>query len=189
MSNYFLLYVIYSIIGFLLEESVFLWHNGTLKNNHFLLLWHCPMYGIGGLLIYILLESANNMVLIFFGSMLIALIIEYITSYFMEKIFLMKWWDYKRFHIKGRICLTNAINFGLLGLVVHFISPYIIDSLKLNNTTILSIITFFIIISDIAYSSIITYKITHNKVLKDNIIVKRINQKINNNISLFTSQI
>lgn len=185
LTNYFLLYVFYSVVGFLLEEAVYLWHNGELKNNHFLVLWHCPMYGFGGLFMYLFLQDVHNIALIFFGSMIIALIIEYFTSYIMEKIFLIKWWDYKFLHIKGRICLVNAINFGLLGLVVHFISPYIIDSLKLKDTTLVCILTLILIIIDIIYSSIQTYKITHSKKIKDNFLNNRITEKVQNNIELF----
>lgn len=181
----FLLYVIYSIIGFFLEEAVYLWHNGELKNNHFLLLWHCPMYGFGGLGIYLLTKDVPSLILIFLYSMIITLIIEYFTSYIMEKIFLIKWWDYQVLHIKGRICLINAINFGFLGLIVHFISPYFIDSFKMKNITFLCIFLFIIILIDILYSSIQTYKITHKIKVKENFFNKRIYQKVQNNIELF----
>lgn len=46
--------------------------------------------------------------------------LEYVTSWGMEKLFHARWWDYshRRFNIQGRICLLGAIVFGLLGVLI-----------------------------------------------------------------------
>ena len=59
-------------------------------------------------------------------AMFICSILEYFTSYFMEKMFKARWWDYTdvKFNINGRICLGNIIAFGLLALlVVYYLNP------------------------------------------------------------------
>ena len=41
--------------------------------------------------------------------------LEYFTSWFMEAVFHMRWWDYsrKKIQLNGRICLQNSLLFGL----------------------------------------------------------------------------
>lgn len=56
--------------------------------------------------------------------------IEYLTSYFMEKLFHMRWWDYsqKRYHLNGRVCLLNSTLFGLACvLLCHGVHPFLIS--------------------------------------------------------------
>ena len=50
-------------------------------------------------------------------SVVICSILEYSTSYILEKIFNTRWWDYSmdKFNINGRICLGTMIPFGILG--------------------------------------------------------------------------
>lgn len=59
--------------------------------------------------------------------------LEYITSFILEKLFNMSWWDYskQKFNINGRICLKNSILFGLLSVVlVLWINPLIVSFTK-----------------------------------------------------------
>jgi cardiolipin synthase len=70
-------------------------------------------------------------VLVFFGSVLLATALEYITSLLMEIIFHTRWWDYSkfRFNLKGRVCLLVSLFWGALALVMlHVLHPGI-DSL------------------------------------------------------------
>ena len=74
---------------------------------------------------------------------------EYITSYFMEKLFNARWWDYshKSFNINGRICLMNSLLFGFLGLsLVYFINPFLSTILLKANNTLIIYIGFIILI-------------------------------------------
>ena len=51
----------------------------------------------------------------------------------MEKIYHARWWDYssKKFNINGRICLSNLIAFGILGMFIMYISnPFLIGQLE-----------------------------------------------------------
>ncbi len=63
---------------------------------------------------------------LFLLSALVTSILEYITSWILEKLFDTKWWDYShyKFNIKGRVCLLNSSLFGLLGMLAsHFVHP------------------------------------------------------------------
>jgi predicted membrane protein len=67
----------------------------------------------------ILLNKFSNSLAIFSLALIICSTIEYLSSYVMEKLFNARWWDYskKPFNINGRICLKNALCFGVMGLI------------------------------------------------------------------------
>ncbi len=54
---------------------------------------------------------------VFLFSMAICSILEYLTSFFLERRFGIKWWDYSShfLNVNGRICLLGAVVFGLGG--------------------------------------------------------------------------
>ncbi len=58
--------------------------------------------------------------------MVLTTALEYFTSWFMEKLFHMRWWDYskKKIQINGRVCLLNSVLFGLACvLLCHVVNP------------------------------------------------------------------
>ena len=70
--------------------------------------------------------------LLFLGAMIFTSVLEYVTSWLMEKLFHSKWWDYSErpFNLNGRICLLNSFLFGVMGLVVMYVvHPLISDAL------------------------------------------------------------
>jgi len=89
----------------------------------------CPIYGHGALLVLLALNGGcPNPLLTFLFGMLLTSAIEYFTSYAMERMFEMRWWDYsgKRFHLNGRICLLNSVLFGAACvLLCHVANPTI----------------------------------------------------------------
>jgi uncharacterized membrane protein len=90
---------------------------------------YCPIYGFGAVIVVIFLSPIyNNPVLVFLLGMILTTLLEYVTSFFMEKIFNAKWWDYSHLplNINGRVCLVNSILFGIMGLfLTYMIHPYI----------------------------------------------------------------
>ena len=89
----------------------------------------CPIYGIGAIIMFTFLQSLeNNIVLLFLDSIIILTLWEYIVGVMLEKIFHTRYWDYSdhKFNIQGRICLSNSIYWGVLGVVfVKYIHPNI----------------------------------------------------------------
>ena len=86
-----------------------------------------PIYGTGAILILALLKPFRKRpVLYFIASMILAGILEYTTSWYLETFKGMKWWDYTGYflNINGRICLEGLIVFGLgAAAVTYFIGP------------------------------------------------------------------
>lgn len=95
----------------------------------------CPIYGVGALLIVKLLSPfSDNLVILFFASLLLTSLLEYLTGFAMEKLFHAKWWDYshRRFNIQGRVCLGNALIFGVMGVVVmRLVHPFVMRLIQM----------------------------------------------------------
>ena len=104
----------------------------------------CPIYGFGAVFISLLLSRHAEDPLAVFGlAILICGILEYSTSYMMEKIFHARWWDYstKKFNLNGRVCADTLLPFGLLGLLlVYAITPVMFSCFDLLSETMIQII-------------------------------------------------
>lgn len=146
----FLLFFIYAVAGWIMETICCWIGQKKLTNRGFLVGPYCPIYGFGGLIMTLCLyRYERDIPVLFCMSMFLCSILEYFTSWIMEKMFHARWWDYshKRFNVEGRICLTNAILFGVLGIfVVHFISPFLMHSLDLiSHQTLITISIVFMV--------------------------------------------
>ncbi len=132
---YFLLFMIYAILGWCMEVTCKLIQYKRFINRGFLIGPYCPIYGYGAILITFLLKKyTDDPIILFFMAIIICGTLEYLTSYFMEKIFKARWWDYsqKKFNINGRVCLNTIVPFGLLGLFIMYISnPFFISKIQL----------------------------------------------------------
>lgn len=126
-----LIFTIYSYVGWVCETIFCSVPKKEFVDRGFLNGPFCPIYGFGGLIvIYLLSPFANNIMLLFFASILITTSIEYLTGLVMEKIFHTTWWDYSenKFNFQGRICLTNSLLFGVMCVVgVQFVHPVVSD--------------------------------------------------------------
>ena len=92
--NLFLLFITYSIIGWIIEIIHIYLHTKKMANRGFLIGPYCPIYGIGTVIMtYIFNNSSDDLFGIFAKSMIICALLEYTTSYILEKIFNKRWWD------------------------------------------------------------------------------------------------
>ena len=162
----FIYFVIYSFIGYLAEVIYVSFEQKKLVNRGFLCGPICPIYGLGALLMIVLLKRYihDYLALFVFGA-LIATTLEYYISYILEKIFHNKWWDYnnKSFNINGRVCLTNSILFGIASVSLsEFIHPFVSRYLlRLSSQTLLILFIFLaiLLLLDTIYSCIIAYNL------------------------------
>ena len=79
-------------------------------------------------MLYCLHGGFRNPVLTFIFGAIVTSILEYFTSWIMEKLFHMRWWDYShyKFQINGRVCLLNSACFGLASvLLCHVVQPWL----------------------------------------------------------------
>ena len=175
LTEMFLLFIIYSLLGWIVEVINNLIISRKFVNRGFLIGPYCPIYGVGGLIATILLTKyKESIIVLFVMSMFLFALLEYFTSYLMEKIFKARWWDYTdyRFNINGRVCLETLVPFGLLGcFAIYVINPIIFSMFAITSVTVLRIIAlilFIVFIIDfiISLKIINSFKNTAVKFLK-----------------------
>lgn len=102
--------------------------------------------------------------MLFCVAIVICGVLEYFTSYIMEKIFHARWWDYteNKYNINGRVCLETIIPFGILGLIlIYIVNPFIFGMLNSLDVNLLNIIT--IIVASIFFIDfIISFRVIFN---------------------------
>jgi uncharacterized membrane protein len=161
--------MIYGFIGWFWETPYVSIRQRKYVNRGFLNGPFIPIYGFGALFM-ILSEGflrpilPTNDILQFLVLMLYAAvmssILEYATSYVLEQAFHTRWWDYseKRFHLKGRICLSYSICWGFVGFgIIKWIHPVVtnlISSIPLKFGIIVVIVYCIIFSLDV----IVTFK-------------------------------
>ncbi len=122
-------FFIYAVIGYLSEVLYCSLIKRSFVNRGFLYGPYCPIYGFGALMIIIFLKPfKNNFVIVFILGLILASILEYFTSWALEKLFSIKLWDYSKhkININGRVCLLNSTLFGLMGLMgVYVVDPFL----------------------------------------------------------------
>ena len=163
--RYVFLFFIYSFLGWCLEVACKLVSDHKFVNRGFLIGPYCPIYGHGALIMTVLLNRyLNDPVTLFIMIILCCSLLEYFTSYFLEKIFHTRWWDYSgyRFNINGRICLETMVPFGLFGLFIMYVTnPFFLGLInKISTPLLISLTVIFLIVYFI--DNIISFKIIKN---------------------------
>ncbi len=152
VSNLILYFSAYSILGYILEITLCSLNEKKLVNRGFLFGPWIPVYGFGMLLVLGATFSVKeNFTLTFLTSTLVCSLLEYFTSWLMEKLFHIKWWDYSKtdkYNLNGRICLRNCLAFGIAGsLIVYQLHPLVSSLINLIPALVrISLASFFIII-------------------------------------------
>lgn len=123
-------FFVYAFLGYICEVVYCSICQRKLVNRGYLYSPICPIYGCGAVLILVSMMPLYDMwYLVLILGILMTSSLEYLTSYIMELIFHMRWWDYsqRKFNIKGRVCLRNSLMFGALVMVVVYgIQPLIL---------------------------------------------------------------
>lgn len=184
ICRYFVLFIIFSFLGYLLEVIFCVVKEKRIDNRGFLYGPICPIYGVGALLMILISHLFNVynieitpvkiFIISFFGSM----VLEYLTSVILEKLFHSTWWDYSDtpLNINGRVCIFYSFFFGIAGLVIAYVLiPYV--NMILKNVTpiqyeILSLIFMFLFAADITITvnSIINFEeliITNGSIINE----------------------
>lgn len=172
---YFLLFFIYSFLGWFMECVAVGIEKRKFINRGFLIGPYCPIYGFSSIMMILFLgKYQSDAFVLFIMSAFICTFFEYITSFLMEKLFKARWWDYshKTFNINGRVCLHNSVIFGILGcLLIIFINPFITRILSDVPHNLLVIfgsflLTVFIVDNILSFNIISKFKTTANTMIK-----------------------
>lgn len=167
---YYLFYnfFLYSFFGWIYESTLVSVRTKKIVNRGFLNGPIIPIYGAGATIVYMCLSSLqDNAVFVFVGGMVIATVLEYITSYVMEKLFHAKWWDYSnmKFNIKGRVCLLASFFWGFLSILMTEILQPLMSSLiawiPRRTGEIGGIFIFFLFVIDFSITIVNTVQLDH----------------------------
>ena len=134
LSRYFVYFIIFSCFGWIYESIYCTVRAKKWENRGFLYGPLCPIYGAGGVgitaiadLISIHTDATFTWWQIFLVAFFGSIVLEYGTSWTLEKLFHAYWWDYsnKPLNINGRVCFPYSVGFGVAGLlVVYVIAPF-----------------------------------------------------------------
>ncbi len=123
VDNLIISFAVFSVLGYFAEVIYCSIPERRFVNRGFLYGPYLPIYGFGSLIVTIVLDPVSQYpILVFLLSFLLTSVLEYFTSWLLEKLFSVKLWDYskKRININGRVCLLNSTLFGLLGLFAEY---------------------------------------------------------------------
>ena len=170
LSEYFLYFMLYSIIGWIyevfLEVVVYRW---GFSNRGVLFGPYCIVYGVGAVVLILCLWKLKEKricigkipvtpLLVFIGIVLITTAIELAASYIMESTHGEWLWDYRRFafNFEGRIALNPSIRFGIGGMVFLYVLQPLFKKLtaKMSDRTLytVSLILFILLIADVIFT-------------------------------------
>ena len=151
VSQVFVWFVAYSLLGWVWESAYCTTKERKWENRGFLYGPVCPIYGTGvvaGLSVWQLALDRGATPAwwqVFLLSMAGSAMLEYVTSWALERLFHARWWDYSDMplNLNGRICLPASVLFGLAGLLVAYVlyeptieiaarvSPLVMEALSL----------------------------------------------------------
>ena len=186
------LYFVFSVLGWMMEVTLKYIQYHRFINRGFLIGPYCPIYGSGVVLVTVLVGGlvgirGGTPGEIFLAGFFICGGLEYFISWYMEKAFHARWWDYsqKPGNIEGIICPEFSLYWTLLGAfycyVIHPVFHYIVGWFFNNIVLSFFLGAFFgVFVIDLFYSFRILAKI--RKFAADNHITVRL-QALQKNIA------
>lgn len=133
VSELLVLFIFYSFLGWVWETIYCTIQNGHFSSRGFLFGPVCPIYGFCILALQMLgrwgrglLDEQTPVWQVFLICAAGSAVAEYVTSWYLEKRFHARWWDYANLplNLNGRICLPVTLSFGAGGVVItRYILP------------------------------------------------------------------
>lgn len=128
LMQYIYFFFLSAFVGFLWEGTLTLLRDNELCKRGFFYGPWLPVYGVGGVLFYLLLHRLKkHHVLCFFLSAAIGTALELVIGLLIRQVYHLNYWDYSGFNFNylGLICLLSSIGFGLAGVFwVGYFSRY-----------------------------------------------------------------
>jgi uncharacterized membrane protein len=130
VSRYLVWFVVYSVFGWIYESTYCTIVERKWANRGFLYGPLCPIYGTGVIAMIAAWQAVQDAGIavapwqVFLVTALGTAVLEYVTSWAMEKLFDARWWDYTDMplNVNGRICLPATVLFGLAGIGCIFVA-------------------------------------------------------------------
>ena len=125
---YFIYFLVFSIIGWLLETCFSFYYLGHFTKRGFLFGPLCPIYGWGALILIIFFSTyKRHNFKLFIYSAIIFTLFEYLVSFGMEALFSLKWWDYtdEVMNLNSRVSIFYTFAWGIIAILfINFVYPF-----------------------------------------------------------------
>ncbi|MCR5477161.1 MAG: putative ABC transporter permease [Lachnospiraceae bacterium] len=127
--QWLLLFLIFSIFGWVWETVYCSIVERHLVSRGFLRGPIIPLYGFGGVLMVSIANLCDgNILLVYLVGVFAPSFLEYFTGVLMLKAFKIRYWDYsdKKFNIDGLICLSASLLWGVFTVAeTQFVHPFL----------------------------------------------------------------
>ncbi|KFI68185.1 putative ABC transporter permease [Bifidobacterium magnum] len=156
IERVFLWFLLYSFVGWVWETVLNIFTKKRFVDRGMLNGPICPIYGFGAVIVIFALRDEHQWLAVFLSSGVLACTLEYLTSWSIEKMFHVRFWDYsnKPFNINGRVYLNGFIAFGLgATLVKELVQPHVEDVIDLIPPVVLTVVSavlLVILLADLA---------------------------------------
>jgi len=181
------IFFIYSFIGWCLEVILYAVVEGKFVNRGFLNGALCPIYGIGVLIVITVLNDVkDNIVLLFFASVLLTSILELLVGFILDKLFKKRWWDYSNepMNLGGYVCLRFSLMWGIgCIVVVDLVHPLILQGIDLiphGLGIVLLMMLLAVLFYDLVYTLLVIKKFNRGIIQLEEIArnIKKISDRI-----------
>ena len=170
-------FMIYSVIGWMIEVSFQAVTRGEVINRGFLNGPLCPVYGSGVIMVLMVVDlcgfwfgletnlSEASTIELFIIGIIFATLIELVAGFLLDQLFHARWWDYRdrRFNLNGYICLEFSIIWGLaIAFVLRVIQPVfegIVATIPEKIGIIILIVCYFVFTIDIIITVLTVLKL------------------------------
>lgn len=162
----FMIFYVGSLMGCLLEEvwCMLTKHKFEIRGS---MVYEplIPIYGLAALLIALIANRVGyNLWKVFILGSIISALIEYLSSYFQEKIFHTKAWDYSSYplNLNGRINLPYTLGFGFFAVLfvkqLKLMAEFVINHCNLDILYIVNVLLLIVFIMDSIISIMALYR-------------------------------
>lgn len=127
MDRYIIVFAVFGFLGWIWESIFCTIKKHQWANRGFLFGPICPIYGFGAI-IGLAIQDLNGRGVIpelvwwqmFLLAFVVSMVLEYPTSWLLEKLFHARWWDYSKtpLNINGRTSVPTSAAFGLAGILI-----------------------------------------------------------------------
>ena len=124
------IFAVFAFLGWLLQFILRVITKHDVVNTGFISLPFSPNSGIGAVLVYLCFFKAENIIMVFFGSILLLTVLKALAARTFEKTFGFKWMDYSKskFNLNGYVTLNGVLYYGFVSvLLTVFAFPFIRD--------------------------------------------------------------
>lgn len=152
------MFFIFSVAGWIMEVTLKYIQFHRFINRGFLIGPYCPVYGWGVVILTLVVGGVmmrkGTIGEMFMAGFVVCGVLEYATSFYMEKFFHARWWDYsqKPMNLHGRIWIGNLILFGIASVIIaEWIRPWyfsLVSHISDRAITIIGVILIIIYVAD-----------------------------------------